>query len=159
MMLEPVPDGPRSFEAVLYPNPPIGTKAFIGLMAGLSAISAAVGVGFIAAGAWPVTGFFGLDLLLLGLAFRTCRRRARRSEQISLDPSGLRVRSLDPHGHAREWRFEPYWVRVSIDDPPRRDSLLTLSAHGRQLRIGSFLTLEERQGLARALQDALRPYR
>ena len=58
-----------------------------------------------------------------------------------------------------DWRFEPYWVRVHMDDPPRRDSLLTLASHGRRLAIGLFLTPEERLDVARALQSALRRYR
>ena len=62
-------------------------------------------------------------------------------------------------GVAREWRFEPYWVRVLMDDPPRRDSWLTLASHGLSLRVGTFLTPEERLDLARALRAALREYR
>ncbi len=39
-----------------------------------------------------------------------------------------------------------------MDDPPRRDSWLTLASHGLSLRIGTFLTPEERLDLARALR-------
>jgi uncharacterized membrane protein len=46
-----------------------------------------------------------------------------------------------------------------MDDPPRRDSLLTLVSHGRRLVIGLFLTPQERLELAHALQRALHRYR
>ncbi|HET6469515.1 MAG TPA: DUF2244 domain-containing protein [Geminicoccaceae bacterium] len=157
-MTDESPD-PRRFEAVLYPNPPLGRCGFIILMGAVVIVSAGMGAAFALAGAWPVSGFMGIDVVLLYLAFRACQRQSRRVELIRLDHRGLRVRRLQPDGQSQEWLFEPYWVRVNMDDPPRRDSFLTLSAHGRHLCIGSFLTPEERLGLARALQDALRAYR
>lgn len=147
------------FEAVLYPNLSLGRSGFIAVMAGVSSASVLMSGAFILAGAWPVAGFFGLDVLLLYLAFRTVRRRAQQREFIRLDASGLHVRRVDHAGAARDWRFEPYWVNVRMDDPPRRDSPLVLTVHGTRLCIGSFLTLEERVSLAQALRHALRRYR
>src|SRR4051794_41730935 len=69
-----------AFEAVLYPNRSLGRGGFIAVMAGVSTVSAAVGGAFLLVGAWPVTGFFGLDVLLLYLAFRAARRAAQRRE-------------------------------------------------------------------------------
>jgi uncharacterized membrane protein len=147
------------FEAVLYPNRPLGRGGFILVMLGVSSVSVALGVAFALAGAWPVAGFLGLDVLLLYLAFRAAQRQGRRRELIRLDGSGLRVRRVEPDGMAFDWCFEPYWVRVEIDDPPQRHSLLTLASHELRLRVGAFLTLEERLDLARALRRALQEYR
>ena len=149
----------RPFEATIYPNPPIGRGGFVVLMVATAVATALLGLGFYLAGAWPVTGFLGLDLVLLYLAFRSIRRRARCREHIRLDASGLHVRRVEPDGSAREWRFEPYWVQVRMDDPPRQDSWLTLASQGLSLRVGSFLTPAERLDLARALRAALRQYR
>ena len=148
-----------AFEAVLYPNQPLGRAGFIAVMLGVSSACVTLGIGFMLAGAWPVAGFLGLDILLVYLAFRHCQRVSQRRELIRLDPSGLHVRRIGPDGAATDWRFEPHWVRVQMDDPPRRDSLLTLVSHGRRLAIGLFLTPEERLDLARALEAALHPYR
>ena len=149
----------RAFEAVLYPNQSLGRAGFIALLVSVSSVSVAMSAAFALAGAWPVAGFLGLDVLLLYLAFRSARRQGRRRELIRLDQSGLHVRRIDADGTAAEWRFEPYWVRVDMDDPPRRDSLLTLVSHGLRLRVGSFLTLQERVELARTLRRALSLYR
>lgn len=149
----------RAFEATLYPNQPIGRAGFIGLMVAMSSVSLAMAVGFALAGAWPVAGFLGLDILLLFLAFRVARSRARRREHIRIDADGVVVRRVEADGAAREWRFEPYWVRVQMDDPPRRNSWLTLVSHGLSLRVGTFLTPRERVELANALRAALRQYR
>ena len=69
------------------------------------------------------------------------------------------MRRVEPDGEAREWRFEPYWVRVVLDDPPRCDGQLVLSSHGEHLVIGAFLTAAERLEVARALKAALRAHR
>lgn len=149
----------KPFEAVLYPNQSLGRDGFIVLMFAVSSVSVALGLAFALAGAWPVTGFLGLDIGLLYLALRISRRRGLQREFIRLDATGLQVRRVEPGGAAREWRFEPYWVRVDMDDPPRRNSFLTLATHGLRLRVGTFLTPEERLDLARALRTALQDYR
>jgi uncharacterized membrane protein len=154
-----MPSEDQAFEAVLYPNQSLGRAGFIALMLAVSSVSVALGLAFALAGAWPIAGFLALDVLLLHLAFRSCRRQAQQREFIRLDATGLYVRRMDAAGGCREWRFEPYWVRVDMDDPPRRDSFLTLASHGLRLRVGAFLTPKERLDLARALRTALQSYR
>ena len=148
-----------AFEAILYPNHSLGRPGFIALMLAVSSVSVALSLVFAIVGAWPIAGFLGLDVLLLYIAFRIARRRTERRELIRLDGSGLHVRRVAPSGACQDWCFEPYWVRIDMDDPPRRDSLLTLASHGHRLRIGTFLTPEERLDLARALRAALQRYR
>jgi uncharacterized membrane protein len=155
----PAGETPARFDAVLYPYRSLDPLGFHALMAGIVLMSAALGAGFMLAGAWPVTGFLGLDVVLLYLAFRWNYRSGRRAELIRLDQDGLCIRQVRPGGGTREWRFEPHWVRVTIDDPPRRDSQLVLSSHGRALAIGAFLTVEERVEVARALRAALLAHR
>lgn len=147
------------FEAVLYPNPPLGRHGFLVLMLAVSVVSAALGAAFALAGAWPVSGFMGLDVLLLYVALRWSRRRSRRFEQIRLDATGLHVRRVGPDGTSTDWCFEPYWVRVAVEERRAGPGTVTLSSHGERLRIGDFLTREERHDLARALDAALRAYR
>jgi uncharacterized membrane protein len=150
---------PARLDVVLYPNRSLGTTGFVVLMAAIALVSAAIGAGFMMIGAWPITGFLGLDVLLVYLAFRWNYRQARRVEFVRLDGDGLSVRRLDPDGRAQSWRFEPYWVRVGLEQAGRHDRRLVLRSHGRQLTIGSFLTQDERLELAQALEAALRQHR
>jgi uncharacterized membrane protein len=150
---------PARLDVVLYPNSSLGATGFAVLMAGIVVVSAAIGAGFMMVGAWPVTGFLGLDVLLLYLAFRWNYRQARRVEFVRLDPDGLSVRRLDPDGRSQCWRFEPYWVRVGLEQVGRHDHRLVLRSHGRQVTIGAFLTHDERLELARALETALQEHR
>jgi uncharacterized membrane protein len=157
--LEPAPARPAKFDAVLWPNRSLPPLGFAILMTAVVAVSAGIGAGFVLIGAWPVTGFLGLDVLLLYIAFRCNYRQGRCAEFIRLANDGLSVRRVEPNGRMREWRFEPYWVRVHMDDPPRHESHLTLASHGRRLVVGAFLTARERLEVASALRAALHEHR
>jgi uncharacterized membrane protein len=124
-------------------------------MAAIALVSFCVGVAFVLMGAWPVTGFFGFDVALIYLAFRINYRRARMFETLALTASELTVERVSHRGRRQTWQFQPYWLRVTMDDPPQHDSRLTLSSHGRSLTIGAFLSPEERLELAEALRGAL----
>ncbi len=98
----------------------------------------------------------GLDVALLAWAFRASTIAATREERVTLTPSLLSVARAFPKTPRREWTFNPYWVRVQMDDPPEHASQLTLWSHGKFLRIGQFLAPEERAKFAQTLKAALR---
>jgi uncharacterized membrane protein len=152
----PAAASPVLFDAVLYPHRSLGRFGFHLLMAAIVLASVAIGAAFVLAGAWPVTGFLGADVLLLYLAFRWNYRQARRAEFIRLHGAELLVRRVDPSGQPHEWRFDAHWVRVAIDGTSQQ---LTLSSHGRSLAVAAFLSPEERLELGRALRAALAAYR
>ena len=143
------------FDACLRPHRSLGPRGFLVLMSAVCAISFVGGLVFFLAGAWPVVGFLGADVLLIFIAFKINYRRARMYETLRLDKEALRVERVQCDGSSREWRFQPFWLQVHMDDPPRHDSQLTLRSHGRSLTVGAFLTAEERLDLARALRHAL----
>ena len=64
-------------------------------------------------------------------------------------------RRIAPNGRTTEWRFNPYWLRVALDEPVEHHSQITLTSHGRSLVIGPFLAPEERASLVAALRSAL----
>ena len=146
---------PVLFDAVLRPHRSLSPAGFAVLMGAVAAVGFGTGVAFLMAGAWPVFGFCGLEVLLIYVCFRLNYRSAGLFERVRLTGAALTVERRDWRGRARLWTFQPYWLRVAMDDPPRHDSRLTLSSHGRSLVIGSFLAPEERAELARALRHAL----
>lgn len=143
------------FDAVLTPHRSLSPRGFFILMCAIGAVSFTAGLAFFLAGAWPVVGFLGLDVLLIYIAFKANFRHARMYETLTLTRRNLEVQRVSPRGDAQRWRFQPAWLQVLMDDPPAHDSRLTLRSHGRTLCIGDFLTAEERADLARALNDAL----
>jgi uncharacterized membrane protein len=146
-------------DLVLQPHRSLSRAGFLLLMLALGGISFVAGIVFLVIGAWPVFGFLGLDVLLIYVAFRLNYRSGRLRELVRLTDRQLTVQRVHPNGRVQGWSFEPYWVKVEIDDPPQHESQLTLASHGRALAIGAFLTAEERFELAQALSGALRRWR
>ena len=146
---------PVLFNAVLHPHRSLGRRGFAILMAAVALVSLSVAGAFYVGGAWPIAGLYGLDLAFVFWAFRVNYRHARRRETVRLTPDSLTVERHDPGGARQSWSFQPYWLTVSLDEPPGRHSRLTLSSHGRSLVVGSFLSPDERQDFARALRAAL----
>src|SRR6202795_2791525 len=107
---DPEPAQPELFSALLTPHRSLNRAGFLVLMGFLSAVSFAAGVAFLLMGAWPVFGFFGLDVLAVYVAFRINFRRARASEEIRITPTELRLRRVSHRGHVVEFVFNPLWV-------------------------------------------------
>ena len=146
---------PALFDAELTPHRSLSPRGFLVLMTVICAISFAGGLAFYLAGAWPVIGFLGADVLLIYIAFKINYRGGRLVERLHLTPDNLTVKRIWPNGKSRSWRFQPYWLQVVFDDPPRHESPLILRSHGQNLTVGSFLTKEERAEVAAALRLAL----
>lgn len=147
--------GEASFDAVLHPHRSLSPYGFLILMIALSLVSFVTGIAFLIAGAWPVFGFFGLDVLLVYVAFRASYRSGMMYETLRLTRDDFTVRRILPSGAVKSWSFQPYWLRVELDNPESPDSELRISSHGRSVVIGAFLTPEEKLDLARTLSVAL----
>lgn len=118
-----------------------------------------IGTAFVLMGAWPVFGFFGLDVLLVYIALRVSFRQARIYERVALTDSVLRVERLELSGRRQEFTFEPAWVRVETEDNPGSRQSLHLASHGRRVNVGAFLAPEQRAALAEDLRAALHTWR
>ena len=147
---------PKLFSALLTPHRSLSRTGFLVLMAFLCAVSFVAGVAFLLMGAWPVFGFFGLDLLVIYWAFRVNFRRGDASEEITVTPSELRVRRISHRGHVVEWVLNPLWVR--LDQKTHAEfgiERLYLVSRGRHVSVGSFLGPDEKASFAKALLAAL----
>jgi uncharacterized membrane protein len=106
-------------------------------------------------GAWPVFGFFGLDVALVYLAFRLNYRAGRLRETVTLTDTSLDISRVQPDGAERRWALEPTWVRVILEDVDSHRAKLVLRSRDVALQIGAFLAPFERQDLAKAIDRAL----
>ena len=153
------PLGRLFFERVLSPHRSLPPRGFCMLMLVLGLISLAVGVGFVAIGAWPVFGFFGLDVALVYLAFRLSYRSARRSETIRLAGDAFTVERVNVRGERHAWRFQPFWLQVILEERAGDANRLLVASHGRSLVVGNFVTSPARRELAAAIREALKRWR
>src|SRR3569623_1723307 len=87
------------FTAELTPHSSLGRTGFLALMLFLSLVSFIAGILLLRMGAWPVYGFFGLDVLLFFRACRVIYARARASDHLVLTPLELRRRRGSHRGH------------------------------------------------------------
>lgn len=144
------------FSARLTPHRSLSRGGFIALMVFVTVISFAAGLAFLLMGAWPVFGFFGLDVLIIYWAFKVNFRRAAATEDILVTPYEIRVRRVSHRGHAMEWTLNPMWVQLERkEDDEFGIEKLYLVSRGRRLSVGGFLGPDEKASFASALQAAL----
>lgn len=147
---------PTIFSAVLTPHRSLGRTGFLVLMLVLGGANLITGLVFLLAGAWPIFGFCGFDVLLVYLAFRANYRAANAFEQVMVTPSELTVRKVSQRGGIREWTFNPLWARLDRDTHEEFGiERLFLVSHGRRLAIAACLGPREKESFARALSAAL----
>jgi uncharacterized membrane protein len=149
---DPAEADPTLFSALLTPHRSLSRTGFLVLMALLSVISFGAGLMFLMMGAWPVFGFFGLDVLAIYWAFRINFRHAKATEEILVTPSELRVRRVSHRGHVVEWVLNPLWVQ--LDQKTHAEfgiEKLYLLSKG----VASFLGPDEKASFAKALMEAL----
>src|SRR3982074_2139853 len=133
------PAQPELFSALLTPHRSLDRTGFLVLMGFVGAVSFAAGVAFWLMGAWPVFGFFGLDVLAIYWAFRINFRHARAIEEIRVTPTELHLRRVSHRGHVVEFLLNPLWVQ--LDQEVHEEfgvERLYLLSRGRRVAVGSF---------------------
>lgn len=150
----------HAVQFILHPHRSLSPRGFLILMSVLGAVSFITGVAFCMIGAWPVMGFFGLDVALVYWAFKLNYRSGRAFEIVDVTPEFLTLTRVAPDGAREAIEVNAYWARVDLttDRPDGRTSL-RIFAQGRELLLGQFLTDDERSDFANALSGALRTAR
>lgn len=145
------------FEARLTPHRSLGQKGFRVMITLLCLSAVFSSIPFILFGAWPVAGFYGFDVLALLIAFKVNYRRASGAEErVWLSYVELRLSKTSHRGDRAEWRFNPLWSRLSLDDDEDFGAQRLCVVSGREtVTIGDFLAPPQRRDLARALSAAL----
>ena len=147
---------PTIFSAVITPHRSLPRVGFWILIGGYGVISFVAGLAFLLMGAWPVFGFFGLDVLLLYWAFKLNYRHAAAYEEVKVTPAALTVRKVSHRGSVREWELNPLWVRLDkVVHEEFGIERLFLVSRGKELAIASFLGPDEKASFAKALGAAI----
>jgi uncharacterized membrane protein len=140
----------------LTPYRSLGQSGIRAVAAVAALLALIPGVIFYVAGAWPVVGFLGLDVLALYWALSRSLADARTREDISLWRDRLLVSHFSPRGAERRHQFNPFWVRFVVDrDVEKRVTGLALASRARRLEIGAFLGPDDKAAFARDFEVAL----
>lgn len=153
---EPDPSAAPVFAATITPHRSLGPEGFRVMMTLLCIAAAMLAVRFISLGFWPVSGFLGLDILGLYIAFQVSYRRARSFEEIRLTPVELSFRRVSHRGESREWHLNPLWTKL-VRETHEEFGLqrLALVSRGERIVIGGALSPEERAHFADEFGRAL----
>lgn len=151
----PEHDGPVTFSATLSPHRSLSSTGFKLLMFVVGGASLMAGMAFLTLGAWPVMGFFGLEVLLIYVAFRLNYRSGRIYEVVDLSQEYLTLSRVHPSGRGETFNFNPYWVKVILSERRNGHTKLSLASHGNAVPFGRFLTDDERRDFAAALTSAI----
>ena len=149
---------PRWLEQMtIWPHRSLSPKGFAIVMGVLAGFLFLIGLGFFLAGAWPVIGFLGLELLVVWGAFKLNYRAARHRETIHTTTEELMFESQNPAGKQSKKSFPIGWLRVSLSPSKspamssRDQQKIILSSHGEQAEIGKYLHPAEKAGLSREI--------
>ncbi|MFO1032782.1 MAG: DUF2244 domain-containing protein [Hyphomicrobiales bacterium] len=147
----------QDWSITLTPHRSLGRQGFVAVMVALVICNVGAGVFFIAAGAWPIFGFMGLDVALMWWAFRRNFADSEQMERIIARGDELRLERLSARSAPDSRSFNRRWVKVELEFDDARELVgrLYLRSHGIRHEIASFLGADERRSLATALRQAI----
>jgi uncharacterized membrane protein len=147
----------RHWSVTLTPHRSLTREGFVALMAILVLLNLAGGLLFFVAGAWPVTGFMGLDVVLVWWAFRQNFTDGRRAERISIARDRVTLQRLSLAGPGETLEFNRRWLKVELEFDVARDVVgrLLLVYQGSKTEVGAFLGGDERRSLCKEIKAAL----
>lgn len=154
---------PFYFNAILYPQRSLGNTGIAVILGIFITHGLIFGGYFLSQGAWPIPGFFGLELILVIWLFLHHHKAGRNYESVCLTEHELIVQNHSVWNRHEtsgpSWVFEPAWVKVFTDKDQNDTRQLKVVSHGRGVIIGEFLTDDEKTDLADAINRALAKWR
>ena len=144
----------EGFRITSYPYRSLGPRGYRVLFALVIAANLFGALVFLAMGAWPVSGFMGLDVLALYIAFRISYLQAQAFERILIRDGLITVERSDRHGNLSTESLPSYWARVDFDGDDEGGNI-SLRSHGRSIGVGRLLSNFERAAFAETLKKAI----
>ena len=128
-------------------------------MFSLGFISFVAGIIFMIKGAWPVFGFFGLDVLLVYIFFKINFRSGKKKEILILTKNQLIVEFYNSKKISKTYYLDATWLQIHLSKLKNEMSKLKISSKKKSIIVGSFLRHQEKIAVVRSLKKALKKYR
>ncbi len=142
----------------ISPHRSLSKKGFKILMLIVTILCLTGGIIFWFLGAWPVFGFFGLDIVLIYIAFKVSYRRGEIYERLSIVSEKFKISRGFPSGKLQEWELNPYWAKVELITQNKNTQLLIRSGD-KVVSIGSFLNQVAKENLKDTISKSIHKYR
>ena len=149
----------KLYEISLYPYRSLNKTGFFILMFSLGLISFVAGIIFMIKGAWPVFGFFGLDVLLVYIFFKINFRSGKKKEILILTKNQLIIEFYDSKKISKTYYLDANWLQIHLSKLKNEISKLKISSKKKSIIVGSFLRHQEKIAVVRYLKKALKKYR
>lgn len=146
-----VDSAPQRIE--ISPNCSLSKRGAFIFFASLCLVCFGIAAILAARGLWVVLPFAGLEMVLLGWALKASLARREHGQTITILDRDVLVESRTGARYVQVV-FPRHWAQVRLRraGSPLHPSRLTIESHGRQCEVGSFLTEQERCGLAHRLK-------
>jgi uncharacterized membrane protein len=148
----------KLYSITLKPYRSLNKIGFITMMVVLCGFSFITGIIFMKKGAWPVFGFFGLDILLVYIFFRLSYKSGKEFEVINLTKKKLIIKKYKEKKIIKTYILDANWVKIQIQNPLEHSSKLQISSKNKSIIIGSFLRLDEKIEVLQNIENALRKH-
>jgi uncharacterized membrane protein len=144
------------FDKTLVPHRSLNARGVNIVIACIGVVGFCASLPFFILGAWPVAGFFGLDVFLLYIAFRANMRSARAYERIVMTYFNIIFKKVSAKGREQLWHFTPIWTGVKIDTHEEFGvQQVVLVQKNKEIEVASFLGAEEKAEFATSFKSAL----
>ena len=107
-------------------------------------------------GAWPVFGFFGLDVLLVYIFFKINFKSGKKKERILLTSNQLIIEFYESQKIVKTFFLNPNWLKINLVQLKNQTSKLQISSINKAIIIGSFLRYQEKKKVIELLQKVLK---
>ena len=107
-------------------------------------------------GAWPVFGFFGLDVLLVYIFFKINFKSGKKKERILLTSNQLIIEFYESQKIVKTYFLNPSWLKINLIQLKNQTSKLQISSINKAIIIGSFLRYQEKKKVIELLQKVLK---
>ena len=146
----------KLYEISLYPYRSLNKIGFLILMVVLGIISFIAGISFMLMGAWPVFGFFGLDVLLVYIFFKINFKSGKKKEVLILTKNQLIIEFYESKKNLKTHYFDANWLNIRLAKFKNEMSKLIISSKNKSIIVGSFLRYEEKIDVVKSLKKALK---
>ena len=148
----------KLYEITLYPYRSLNKLGFFILMFILAFISFVAGIIFMLKGAWPVFGFFGLDVLLVYIFFKINFKSGKKKEIIILTKNQLIIEFYDSKRIVKKHYLDANWLKINLIKLKNHTSKLQISSKNKTIIVGTFLRHQEKIDVLYSLEKALKKY-
>ena len=145
-------------DLTIYPHRSLSKEGFRLLMLLVIFLCMTGGIIFWQMGAWPVFGFFGLDILLIFIAFKINYRSGRVNEKFTIKEKKFVISRNFPSGKTQIWNLNPYWAKAELIKN-NNESRLLISSKEKKVSVGSFLNSLAKIKLHQKINYTLKLYK